>query len=289
MSRASPPPPCLVIDVLTGAAFVLTVWRQAVWREILPLAVSALVAAQFGSFILQYADPILLRWGITVRRAGGGRRCSPPAGVITDDRFLLVTLGVGALSGLLGGAMQIAGPPVIVYWLGSASDACIVRANFICLFRHARFRAVGSPIRITGLLTGETTALALLIGPPHIIGQYVGPRLFHVASEQYLSPRRVRGHHARQRCSACPCSTAGCAEAATAIISARPASGSFAWHPRQAAAAAAPSSSAARCRAFQRRVPAPDRLGGRRVRALAGRAGRPRRRNHHPSRIAGGA
>ena len=56
---------------------------------------------------------------------------------------LTVTLGVGLLSGLMGGAVQIDGPPVIVYWLGSASDAIIVRANFICLFRHVRNRADG--------------------------------------------------------------------------------------------------------------------------------------------------
>ena len=37
----------------------------------------------------------------------------------------------------------------------------------------------------------------------------------------------------------------------------------------------------------QRRVPAPDRLGLRRLRALRRRTGRPRRRHHHPSGIAG--
>src|SRR5262245_46708293 len=37
------------------------------------------------------------------------------------------------------------------------------------------------------------------------------------------------------------------------------------------------------------RLPAPDRLAGRRVRALAGGAGRARRRHHHPSGAAGGA
>ena len=45
---------------------MLTLWRQAVWREILPLAVPALIAAQLGSLILQYADPLLLRWGISI-------------------------------------------------------------------------------------------------------------------------------------------------------------------------------------------------------------------------------
>jgi uncharacterized membrane protein YfcA len=140
-------PSMAVIDVLTAVAFVLTVWRQAVWREVLPLAASALLAAQFGSLILKYADPIWLRWFISLLvlavvavLASGWRYHGRPV--------LIVTLGVGALSGLLGSAVQMAGPPVIVYWLGSASDAVIVRANFIAYF--ATRNRVGSDLFAQG-------------------------------------------------------------------------------------------------------------------------------------------
>ena len=61
-------------------------------------------------------------------------RCSPPAGAITDGRSCSSPSRVGLLSGLMGGAVQISGPPVILYWLGSASNALTVRANFICYF-----------------------------------------------------------------------------------------------------------------------------------------------------------
>ena len=93
-----------------------------------------------------------------------------------------MTLGVGALSGLLGSAMQIAGPPVIVYWLGSASDTMHRARQFHRLFRHLGGRDGASPIRIKGLLTPEITALALLLGPLQIVAQYAGTRLFHFAS-----------------------------------------------------------------------------------------------------------
>jgi uncharacterized protein len=175
-------PSFLVIDFFTGAVFMLTLWRQAVWREILPLTVSALLAAQLGSLILVYADPVSLRWGISVivlavvaLLATGWRYQGRP--------ILLVTIGVGRLSGLMGGAVQIYGPPVILYWLGSASDAITVRANFICYF--ATF-ASGLMVTysVKGLLTAEATALALLIGPLQILAQYVGSRLFHLASER---------------------------------------------------------------------------------------------------------
>jgi uncharacterized protein len=172
----------LVIDVFTGLIFMATLWRQAVWREILPLTASALLAAQFGSLILQYADPDALRWGICIIVL------AVVAVLMTGWRYqgqpvLGVTVIVGLLSGLMGGAVQIYGPPVILYWLGGAGDVITVRANFICYF--ATF-ASGLMVTysVKGLLTAEATALALVIGPLQILAQYIGARLFHLAAER---------------------------------------------------------------------------------------------------------
>jgi uncharacterized membrane protein YfcA len=175
-------PSMAMIDVLAAVTFVSTVWRQAAWREVLPLAVSALVAAQFGSLILKYADPILLRWFITILVL------AVVAVLVSGWRYhgrpiLVVTLAVGALSGLLGSAVQMAGPPVIVYWLGSAGEAAIVRANFVTYFA-ALAAGLGITYSIKGLLTSEATALALLIGPLQIASQHVGARLFPLASDR---------------------------------------------------------------------------------------------------------
>jgi uncharacterized protein len=68
-----------------------------------PLAASALVAARLGALILQYADAVSLRWGISIIVL------SVVAVLATGWRYhgrpiLLVTIGVGLLSGLMGGA-----------------------------------------------------------------------------------------------------------------------------------------------------------------------------------------
>ena len=39
----------LLIDFATGIAVLPTVWRQANWREVLPLGVAAAIAGQFGA------------------------------------------------------------------------------------------------------------------------------------------------------------------------------------------------------------------------------------------------
>ena len=172
----------LLIDFATGLAFVFGVWRQAQWREVMPLVSAALVAAQFGTLILHYADPVMLRWGIALFIAtllpvlmSGWRYHGRPR--------LIVTIAVGLLGGTLGGAIQVAGPPIILYWLGSMHEPAVLRANFISYF--AIF-AAGSVVTYLahGLLTPQVIALALLAGPLHILAMWLGSRMFRLASER---------------------------------------------------------------------------------------------------------
>jgi uncharacterized membrane protein YfcA len=172
----------LLIDFATGMALVPTVWRQANWREVLPLAAAAVVAGQFGTLILKYTDPLALRWGIAavvlalvaVLMSGWHYHGRP---------ILAVTLGVGCIAGLLGGAAQIAGPPVILYWLGSTTAAAVVRANFASFF--ALFASALFVTYIArGLFTAEVIALACILGPLQILSLKTGTRLFQLASAQ---------------------------------------------------------------------------------------------------------
>jgi uncharacterized protein len=159
-----------------------TVWRDVNWREVLPLAAAAILAGQFGTLILQYADPLALRWGITVVVLG------VLAVLVSGWRYhgrplLAVTLGVGFLAGLLGGAVQIVGPPVILYWLGSAAVAAVLRANFTAFFSLFAWGLFVTYLA-RGLLAPEVIALACILGPLQILALASGTRLFHLASAQ---------------------------------------------------------------------------------------------------------
>jgi uncharacterized membrane protein YfcA len=156
----------LVVDFATGAAFALRVVRDCNWREVLPLAAAASVAAPFGTLILLLADPIVLRWmisivvaGMVVVLASGWRYHGTP--------MLPITLAVGFFAGLLGGAVQISGPPVIVYWLGGASEVRVVRANFVVYFALTATVLVITYLS-RGIITAEVLALAVILGPLHI-------------------------------------------------------------------------------------------------------------------------
>jgi uncharacterized membrane protein YfcA len=171
----------LLIDLATGLTFILGVWRQANWREVLPLAASAAMALQLGTLILHYADPTTLRWVIAIMVAlllpvlmSGWRYHGRP--------YLIVTILVGLAAGTIGGAIQIAGPPVILYWLGSTSSPAVVRANFICYFALFALASFATYLWY-GLLTPFVIALAVLIGPLHILAMWAGGKVFNLASE----------------------------------------------------------------------------------------------------------
>lgn len=172
----------LLVDFVTGIAFVYSAIRKANWAEVIPIAIFAVAAAQIGTLVLQYANPTTLRWLIAAvvltvvpLLASGWRYSGKP--------HLLVTVGVGILAGLLGGAVQISGPPVMIYWLGSMQDVRAVRANFIAYFF---LFAIGLAVTYfyQGLLTPEVLALTALFAPLHILAMWGGTGMFNLASEQ---------------------------------------------------------------------------------------------------------
>lgn len=170
----------LLIDFVVALAVLPTMGRDVQWRDVLPLAGAAVVAAQFGALVLIYADPTALRWGIAVVvltllaiLMSGWRYHGRPV--------LPVTLAVGALAGGLGGAIQIAGPPVIVYWLGSPASPTVIRANLNAFFSVFACALVATYVA-RGLLPADVIMLALVLGPLQVLALRAGTRLFHAAS-----------------------------------------------------------------------------------------------------------
>lgn len=173
-------PVFVLADLVTGFLFLATIWRKAHWNEIAVMAITAIIATQFGTLILQYADPIVLRYAlcafvaaVVVILASGWRYHGKPR--------LAITILVGAAAGLLGGAIQISGPPIILYWLGSGHAPDILRANF-----YGYFSIFSTASAVTywlhGLLTTQVLGLALFAAPMMIAGMGGGSYLFRFAS-----------------------------------------------------------------------------------------------------------
>lgn len=172
----------LLVDYAGSVPFAAPEFRRCTWREVLPLSIAATIAVPFGTMALLVLDPIILRWGMAILvfglvavLASGWRYHGAPR--------LPITIGVGLFSGFGGGAVQIAGPPVIVYWLSSSSNAVTVRANMIIFFA-----LLGTALIISyftqGLFTPDAIVLSLLLGIPFLLAMAIGAFLFRGTSDQ---------------------------------------------------------------------------------------------------------
>lgn len=172
----------LLVDFLSSTPFAIPEFRRCTWREVLPLSAAMAAAVPLGTWALIMLDPIVLRWCIAVLvlslvpiLASGWRYHGPPR--------MPITIAVGLFSGLTAGAVQIAGPPVILYWLSGGHTAAIVRANLMVFFLFCGIALVIA-YAVEGLFTAQSLTLSLLLGVPYLAGVGAGSYFFHGASDR---------------------------------------------------------------------------------------------------------
>jgi uncharacterized membrane protein YfcA len=172
----------LLIDTAGSAPFTVRAFTQCTWKEVLPIFLSAAIAIPFGTMALLVVDPTVLRWFIALLVLS-------LLGVLVsgwryrDRPRLPVTIGVGVFSGFGGGAVQIAGPAVIIYWLGADNAAAKVRANLLVYFLLTDVMLCAT-YSLQGLFTADVVVLALLLAVPFFVATAAGASFFHGASER---------------------------------------------------------------------------------------------------------
>jgi uncharacterized membrane protein YfcA len=174
-------PVLALLETVSCLVFLPGAWRYAARREVGVMAAGAIVAVPLGSLILAHADPVALRWGLTVLvlaavavLASGWRYRGP-------ERVPL-TLGVGALGGIMSGAAMLGGVPPAVWWLGRSATARVLRASMNLYFALLTF-AIVAAFAWRGLFGWQGVWLALAAGPAYGAGLWAGSALFGLASE----------------------------------------------------------------------------------------------------------
>jgi uncharacterized membrane protein YfcA len=177
----------VLMDFVCVAPYAVRAVPQAQWRQVLPALAASLLTVPLGTMLQSAADPVPLRWGMAAfvlvfvaLLASGWRypfRPSAPAAACA-----------GALSGFAGGAVQLGGPPVILYWLGSPSGANVIRSNLL-VFLFILCLTLLANYAWHGLMTAQPIALAVLLWPAYILALAVGARWFRGASDVHY--RRV--------------------------------------------------------------------------------------------------
>jgi uncharacterized membrane protein YfcA len=172
----------VLMDFICVAPFATGSFAQCHWREVLPALAAAVVTVPLGTLMQNAVDPVILRWGM--------------AGFVLAFVLLLVAgwrypfkpsmpaaIGAGALSGFTGGAAQLGGPPVILYWLGSPGSAALVRANLLVYLVLLALTLMAN-YAWHGLMTERPIALAVMLWPVYIVALLTGSRWFHGSSDR---------------------------------------------------------------------------------------------------------
>jgi hypothetical protein len=171
----------LLIDTFGTAPFAVRAFSHCTWREVAPMSIAAAISVPFGALALRIIDPITLRWciatlvfALVATLMSGWRYHGRPK--------LWITIGVGLFSGFSAGAVQIAGPPVLIYWLGTTTAVAILRANFLAFFIF--LNAISIVIYFwQGFFTPELLVMALLLAIPFFLATTIGATVFHGSSE----------------------------------------------------------------------------------------------------------
>jgi len=170
-----------IFDTIIIIPLVIRAASHVAWREILPLGLGAMIAVPAGVAVLVHVDPVPIRWGLSaailaaVAALAGGWRYRGP-------ERLPLSIAIGGLSGFMSGLAQLAGPPVLVYWLGRDTPAQRLRANAIIFFCFTTVIA-GIAYAASGLFTAEVARRSAALLPVYAIAIFAGSRLFGTTSE----------------------------------------------------------------------------------------------------------
>jgi uncharacterized membrane protein YfcA len=172
----------LLVDLVAATPFAIPELRRCTWREVGPLSIAMAAGLPLGVWLLVVLDPNVLRWCIAIVvlslvpvLASGWRYHGPPR--------LPLTIGVGLFAGVSGGAVLIAGPPVILYWLGGGNSPKVLRANLMVLFMICDVLLVAI-FGHQGMFEARPLALSLLLGIPYLVGMGIGAYFFQGASDK---------------------------------------------------------------------------------------------------------
>jgi uncharacterized membrane protein YfcA len=175
-------PLLLLIDFSTTLTLIPNAAKRADKRDVSIISIGALIGIPLGTMVLALADPLTVRWIISLLiiallllLMSGWRFSGQPR--------MPLTISDGLVGGFFGGLAQAGGPPVVLYWLREAAVAAVTRANIILYFAVGDVLIVISYF-IGGLWSATIVGLAVVTGPLFGLGLWIGSKLFGKASDE---------------------------------------------------------------------------------------------------------
>jgi uncharacterized membrane protein YfcA len=174
----------VVCSVAAQVQTLPTIWRSIEARRVVPFIVPGLIGVPFGTALLSYLDPRVLKIGIgvllltfsvqmLVRRSRSG--------IAWGGRFADGVVGLGG--GVLGGLAGLSGPLPTMWaairgWTKDESRSVFQAFNLSILAAALLAHA------IAGLLTTEVALAVMAALPGTIVGAWIGARAYGRLSDR---------------------------------------------------------------------------------------------------------
>lgn len=174
-----------ILGLVTTVMNVGSVWKEIRWKELGPVVVTAAPTTLFGVYLLKVLDPAILRAAVGVMILVGSAVTlwSPHKARLQKARPWGYI--AGAVGGVFGGAINMGGPPVVLYSLLRGWDKGAAKAEM------SSYILVTSVIRVVGQIAAGIATPPLLwrslwLAIPTVVGCYLGTRLFgHLSNRAF--------------------------------------------------------------------------------------------------------
>lgn len=166
----------ILLQLLIGPVGLPVILRESHKSSALLIAGLAMMTTPVGLFALAYTSPDVARIIIALIAIGAfilvmltRKAVEQPGG--------LMTICVGALSGVLTGFAAMPGPPVIPYYLREAFPPMVARASMMLIFFATAIAGTLSAFFL-GVLEARMMWLAAMLFIPMWIGNWLGSKAF---------------------------------------------------------------------------------------------------------------
>ncbi|APX90732.1 hypothetical protein BV394_14245 [Brevirhabdus pacifica] len=169
----------IMMDLLGPIPSVPKAWRAGDPRDVMRLGLGTLVGLPLGIALLVLMAPETFRYVVSfltlalVAALAGGVRYNGQM-----DRRMVY--GTGGVAGVVGGAVGLGGPPVIMLYMASPLPAERIRANILMYLMVFDVLTLGAYL-VSGLLVFKAILLGLMLAVPFLVAVQVGAWMFNPA------------------------------------------------------------------------------------------------------------
>lgn len=172
----------VVMDLFGPLPAVPRAVREADWPDLKRLLIGTILAVPLGLWLLLSVSPDVFRYAVS------GISLVLLALLVSGLRYqghlsAPKVFGVGAGAGVLGGAVGLAGPPVIFFYMASAHSPSVIRATtmlFLLMFDVILIAVFA----VQGMLDLPAVIIGVLLVPLIAVGTVLGTAIFDPARER---------------------------------------------------------------------------------------------------------